>query len=698
MSDPRPGAWGWVSHRAARPALTLALLLPLLPGAALTQEGSPATQTRPLEIQDLFQIKRVGAPVVSPDGEWVAYTVSTSSLDPGESETRIWMVPTDGGDPLAMTGKGYSASSPKWSPDGKYLSFLASRGDSAKTQVWVLDRRMGEGQQLTETKWGVSGYEWSPDATKLLLSIRDPDPLDTLPADKKPKNTPPWEIDRLQFKRDRVGYLTGDRRTHLHVFDLATKAVTQITSGDYDASSPQWSPDGSRVAFVANRTENPDGNSNSDIWVVAADNTDMGANLIQITTNPGSDNSPVWSPDGQSIAYLTITEPDLIWYAVNKLALSTADGSGDVRILTGALDRNVSSPRFSADGRSIFVRIEDSAENHLGRVNLRNGRVDRRVSGQLSVGGYDLGPHDAVFVSIARTDLPGEIFAAGDRGELTQLTKVNEAFLEKLRLGQVINATFPSADGTEVEGLFYLPPGYQEGLRYPTLLRIHGGPVSQYSHSFNFEAHLFAANGYVVVTTNPRGSSGYGQEFSHALWADWGNKDYEDVVAGVDYAIQRGWADPDRLGVGGWSYGGILTDHVITKTDRFKAAITGASEVLYVTNYGHDHYQLQWEQELGLPWENREAWERISPFNKVENITTPTLIMGGEKDWNVPINNGEQLYQALRRLGRETQLVVYPGQAHGLSLPYQVDRYERYLAWYDKYVKRANEPVAAEGR
>jgi dipeptidyl aminopeptidase/acylaminoacyl peptidase len=378
--------------------------------------------------------------------------------------------------------------------------------------------------------------------------------------------------------------------------------------------------------------------------------------------------------------------------------VSRAAGGGEVRILTGELDRNVSSPRFSADGRYVFVRIEDSAENHLGRVNLRNGRVERRVSGQLSVRGYDLGPDDAAFVSIARTDLPGEIFAAGDRGELTQLTKVNEAFLDKVRLGRVINATFPSADGTEIEGLFYLPPGYQEGMRYPTLLRIHGGPVSQYSHSFNFEAHLFAANGYVVVTTNPRGSSGYGQEFSHALWADWGNKDYEDVVAGVDYAVQRGWADSNRLGVGGWSYGGILTDHVITKTDRFKAAITGASEVLYVTNYGHDHYQLQWEKELGLPWENREAWERISPFNKAENITTPTLIMGGEKDWNVPINNGEQLYQALRRMGRETQLVVYPGQGHGLSLPYQVDRYERYLAWYDKYVKRATEPVAAEGR
>jgi dipeptidyl aminopeptidase/acylaminoacyl peptidase len=453
------------------------------------------------------------------------------------------------------------------------------------------------------------------------------------------------------------------------------------------------------VAFVANRTENPDGNSNSDVWVVAADNTDKGASPVQVTTNPGSDGQPEWSPDGEWIAHVTVTEPEIIWYAVNQLALARADGSGDVQFLTADLDRNVSSPRFSQDGRSIFVRIEDSAENHLGRVNVRNGRIERPISGQLSMGGFDLGPDDRIMASIARTDLPGEIFSADRNGALTQITRVNEGFLNRIRLGEVMNATFRSADGTEIEGIFYLPPGYQEGLRYPTLLRIHGGPVSQYSHSFNFEAHLFAANGYVVVTTNPRGSSGYGQAFSHALWADWGNKDYDDVMAGVDYAIEQGWADPDRLGVGGWSYGGILTDHVITKTDRFKGAITGASEFLYVSNYGHDHYQLQWEGELGLPWENREAWERISPFNKVEDITTPTLVMGGEKDWNVPINNGEQLYQALKRMGRETQLVVYPGQGHGISVPaYQVDRYERYLAWYDKYVKKMGDPVDEEGR
>ncbi len=687
----------WTDGAGPKATILFALALALHgPAWAQSSEGS---STRPLQIDDLFKIQRVGSPVVSPDGAWLAYTVSTPASPEKKGSTRIWMVSTTGtGEPIPMTAEGYSASSPKWSPDGKYLSFMAARGDSAKTQVWVLDRRMGEGQQLTDEKYGISGYEWSPDGSRILLTIRDPDPVDTLPAHKKPKSTPPWEIDRLQFKQDYQGYLTGNRHTHLYVFDVATRKTTQITSGNYDEGAAVWSPDGSRIAFVSNRTEEPDANANTDIWVVASDNTDKGANLIQVTTNPGSDSQPAWSPDGEWIAHITSREPEIIWYDVNELAVARADGSGELRVLTEELDRNVSSPKFSRDGRSIFVQLEDSAENHLARVDVDDGRVRRPVSGEVSVGGFDLGPRDQIFVEVARTDLPGEIFAARN-GTLNQLTRVNEDFLKGIRLGRVLDATFPSEDGTEIEGFFYLPPGYQEGMRYPTLLRIHGGPVSQYDHSFNFEAHLFAANGYVVVTPNPRGSSGYGQEFSHAIWADWGNKDYQDVMAGVDYAIGKGWANPDKLGVGGWSYGGILTDHVIVRTGRFKAAISGASEFLYVTNYGHDHYQLQWEKELGLPWESREVWERISPFNQVDKITTPTLVMGGEKDWNVPINNGEQLYQALRRMGKTTQLVVYPGEHHGLSVPqYQADRYKRYLDWYNKYVKQLDEPVAEEGR
>ncbi len=644
------------------------------------------TKKRSIEIDDLFKLKRVGEPEISPDGKWVAYTVASTDLKKDKSETRIWIVPALGGDALPMTGEGYSASRPQWSPDGKYLSFLAARNEG-KTQVWVLDRRGGEAQQLTDIPQGVSGYEWSPDGKKILLVLRDPKPEDLEKDEekKKTKKPEPWVIDRLQFKRDRTGYL-DNRHSHLYVYTPGEKEPIQITSGNYDESQPAWSPDGKLVAFVSNRTDNPDGNNNTDIWVVSAENTDRGQTLLQVTKNPGTDRSPAWSPDGRFLAYVTTTEPEIIWYATDHLAVVSAEG-GEPRLLTQSLDRNVSSPRFSPDGKFIYFLLEDSAERHLARIANDGTDLTRPVSGQRSVRSYALGKDGLPAVLLSDPHLPGEIFVL-NKGDLKQITTTNDECISSLALAEIENIHFKSQDGTAVEGFIFKPPDFNPALRYPTLLRIHGGPVSQFDFSFNFEAQLFAANGYLVVLVNPRGSSGYGQKFSLGIWQSWGVKDFEDVMAGVDHAVAQSYADPERLGVGGWSYGGILTNYVITKTDRFKAAITGASEVLYVANYGHDHYQLQWEKELGLPWENRETWERLSPFNSVENIVTPTLIMGGEKDWNVPILNSEQLYQVLRRLGRTTQLVVYPGESHGIRRPsFQKDRYERYLAWYGKYVK-----------
>lgn len=653
---------------------------------ALAAASAAAQETRPLEPEDLFELQSVGNPVISRDGGWVAYTVSTTSLEEDSSETRIWMASTTDDTVLPMTGEGSSAGNPQWSPDGRYLSFTASRNDG-ETQVWALDRRGGEAVQLTHVEQGVSDYAWSPDSSRLALVIRDPEE-ESEGEDGEDEEARPWVIDRLQFKRDYTGYLDR-RRTHLFVQDVAPGAepeATQITSGDYDDSDPVWSPDGSLIAFVSNRTGEPDANDNTDIWVVAADNPDAGATLLQITSNPGSDTSPAWSPDGQTIAHVSVTQPEIIWYATNHLAISPATG-GPARVLTGRIDRNVNSPRFSPDGGEVLFGLEDSGERHLASIDTSGENFRRLIEGPLSLRGWSQSDDGQIASLVSVPHLPAEVFyGAGE--ERRQLTFTNRPWLDELQLAEVENAQFPSADGTEVEGFIFKPPGFDESFRYPTLLRIHGGPVAQYDFAFNFEAQLFAAKGYVVVMTNPRGSSGYGQDFSHAIWADWGVRDFEDVMAGVDYAIGQGYADPDRLGVGGWSYGGILTNYVITKSDRFKGAITGASMALYRANYGHDHYQLEWEGEVGLPWENAETWERMSPFNFVANVVTPTLIMGGDHDWNVPIQNSEQLYQALRRLGVETQLVVYPNEHHGIRKPaFQLDRLERYLAWYDQYVK-----------
>lgn len=693
--------------------LGLLMTISLAVRQASGQEGN-APHRRTLEIDDLFALESVESPRVSPDGKWVAYTVTTDDPEENESITRLWMIAREGGEPLPMTLEDETVSAPAWSPDGRWLSFLAARNvgggngedAEAETQVWALDRRGGEARRLTDVEQGVTDYAWSPNGNRLLLTLQDPEEEESVTSgegevedgeegeeeaegdrtngDDEPE---PHVIDRLQFKRDYVGYLDR-RRTHLYVYDLATERLLQLTGGDYDDSDARWSPDGRRVVFVSNRTEEPDANDNTDLWVVEVPDEPTGELPVprQLTTNPGADRSPTFGPDGRWIAYTRDTQPELIWYAVNELAVIPADG-GDPRVLTPELDRNVYGPGFGPDG-SIWFVIEDSGEQQLARVDPDDRELKRVVTGDRVVRDVHPGLTGDVVFLMSVAHRPDEVFALED-GRPRRLTHVNDEFLEGVRLGPVRNVHFRSRDGTEIEGWLTLPPDHEPGGRHPAVLEIHGGPVAQFDWRFDFYSQLVAAHGYVVVRANPRGSSGYGQDFSEAIWADWGNLDYEDVMAAVDHAVSEGVADPEKLGVGGWSYGGMLTNYVITRTDRFEAAVTGASEVLYRSNYGHDHYQRQWEEELGLPWgETAENWERISPFNDVEQIVTPTLVMGGAEDWNVPILNSEQLYQALRRLGRQTLLVVYPGEHHGFQRPsFRKDRLQRWLDWFDLYVK-----------
>ena len=644
---------------------------------------------RPLKVDDYFAINRLSDPRVSPDGKWVAYTISTSDLKTDKSESRIWMSPLAGGNGIAMTRKGASSSSPRFSPDGKWLAFLSAR-DEGETQVWLLNRQGGEAEQLTEVKQGVESFEWSPDGTRLALIVQDPTPEqagDSSWAGLKAKTPRPVVVDRLQFKRDYSGYLDR-RRNHIYAFDVATKSYTQLTWGDWDDSSPAWSPDSRLIAFQSNR-DTVDGSYNSDIFVVSTSDTTKGTSTRRITSEPGQDEDPAWSPDGRLIAYTRQPsgEPASLIYDPAHLAVIPAEG-GTPRPLTVAMERPVYSPRFAPDGRSVYVMMEDSGEQHLVRVPFDGSTPERVIKGARSVDAYDLLKDGSAVALVSEPTLPNEVFAA-TATSLRQVSFANKALLDSLDLATPQAITTTAKDGTPVEFFLFRPPGPASGQPVPALLRIHGGPVGQYDVSFSFEAQLLAASGYAVILPNPRGSSGYGAKFTRAIMADWGNKDFDDVMASVDETVKMGVADPERLGVGGWSYGGILTNYVITKSTRFKAAVSGASEALYTTNYGHDHYQYLWEIELGLPWRNQKAWDRISPFWSVEKITTPTLWMGCASDSNVPIINSEQMYQAMKRLGRTTELVVYPGQHHGISKPsYVKDRWERYIAWYGRFLNR----------
>jgi dipeptidyl aminopeptidase/acylaminoacyl peptidase len=653
--------------------------------AALVSIPLAAQTRRPLQPDDIFELKTVGDPRISPDGAWVAYTVTTLDRKEDASDTDIYMVSTAGGQPIKLTSSKKPETSPRWSPDGRYLAFLSAR-DGKKTQVYLLDRRGGEAQQLTEYKTGASAIAWAPDGTKLALLVTEPDPNDPKPdADAKDKKPRPHVITRLQFMRDGDGYL-NDLKRHIHVFDLATKTDTQLTSDRFDDGAPVWSSDGKLLAFSANRTDNPDGNDNTDIFVIEPV---KGAAPRKLTTYPGADSSPVFSPDNQSIAYLQNGDSKDIWYATNDVALVPVAG-GTPKILTSGIDRNLRSLQFTPTGENIQFLVETGGNAHLAWVPAAGGRVSTPIEGEREITAYDVAKTGDVALLISTSDLPSEVFLvkASAAGAPARLTHVNDEFLSKIALGTVERFKAKSADGTTIDAFLTRPPNAAPGQKLPTVLRIHGGPVAQYSTGFNLEWQMLAAQGFAVVSANPRGSSGYGHAFSRAIWADWGNKDYEDVMAAVDAAVAMGAADPDRLGIGGWSYGGILTDHVISKTNRFKAAISGASEFNYLANYGNDHYQRQWEAELGLPWQNAAAWMKISPFFRLDHIVTPTLVMGGDADMNVPIIGGQQLYQGLKRLGRDTELVVYPGETHSIRRPsFQKDRFERYIAWYAKYLK-----------
>jgi dipeptidyl aminopeptidase/acylaminoacyl peptidase len=663
-------------------------------GGAGSAVGADSAR-RSFTVDDLDRIRAVAEPAISPDGQWVAYSVRTTDVAKDKRFWHVWMTSWDGRQSLQITQSPDSEHSPGFSPDGHYLAFLSARGEKdGPDALWLLDRGGGDARQATHFKGDVIDYDWSPDGRKLVLVVQD-DPLPGSDAADEDKTPPPIVIDRYYFKEDETGYLDS-RRTHLYLLDVASGKVDVLTEGRFSERYPAWSPDGTQLAFMSKRGPDPD---RDNMWGLYVMNAAVGAPARLVTMFVGDSgdsgwmSEPQWSPNGRDIAFIAGTEHRLLYYAQTRLNVVPAAG-GPPRVVSRALDRNVLQPQWSEDGKAIYALVEDDRNQHLAAFDASSGRVEVLNDGRRETSAFDVGPKGHLVLIDSVPEAPEEVYAL-ERGKERPLSKQNDAWLAGIEQAPLEEITVTSQDGTRINGFMLKPPGYRAGIRYPTLLQIHGGPVSQYTNSFDLTWQILAAQGFVVVAANPRGSSGRGEEFSKAIFGAWGEKDTNDVLAVVDYAVQQGIADPTRLGVGGWSYGGILTDNVIARDRRFKAAVSGASTGNALAGYGTDMYVREYELELGVPWKNLAAYLRNSyPFLHADRIVTPTLFMCGERDFNVPLLNSEQMYEAVRSIGVDTQLIIYPGQFHGLSVPsYLRDRLQRQIDWYQRHLAGPMRPT-----
>lgn len=659
-------------------------------GAALMLTTVAHAQNRHLiGPADYYRTQRISDPQSSPDSKWVAYVQTNIDSVKDKNRSAIWMVSWDGKDKVQLTG--YNASTPRWSPDGKFLSFTSGLSRSGEDvdggnkeddddQLFLLDRRGGEAKKLTHIKGDIEDYDWSPDGSKIVLAIKEPDNSDT----GKTKIRKPYVIDRFHFKQDYLGYL-DTRATHLYIYTLATKKLDTLTAGRYNEGSPQFSPDGTQIAFVSNRTEDPDKNENSDIYIM---DVKAGAAMKKLTNWAGSDENAQWSPDGKYIAYLqSSSNENFTMYGHAYLAVIGKDG-GEPKLLSKAVDRPIDNIRWSKDSKTIAGLLADDRQSNIVTFTVDGGAMKKVTEGDKSYTRLEYNNTADAWVGImSMPQQPMELYAVENKRE-RRLTNIQDSFMANLQLASVKGFKTTTKDGNVVSGILYLPPTYKQGDKLPMIMYIHGGPVGQDEYEFDMTRQVYAAAGYACVAVNYRGSNGRGIDYIRAIYGDWGNKEEIDIIACADYLIKEGIVDESRMGIAGWSYGGISTDYTIATDQRFKAAVSGAGSALQLSMYGVDQYVTQYETELGVPWKNADKWIKLSyPFFHADRIKTPTLFMASQKDFNVPSVGAEQMYQALRSLGIPTQLIIYPNQNHGLVVPsYIKDRLERHIGWFNKYL------------
>ena len=659
-------------------------MTPLLRGAAgfvlAAFLGSIARAATPFELDDFYRLATVSEPAFSPSGDRIAYSVSRNDEKGDEATSDIWSVAWTGGAPVQLTRTpAHSEWQPRFGADGKSLFFLSDEGEDEITQLWRTSAKGGRARRLTSIKGGISDFDLSPDGRRAVVVAEVGRTVGS-----ESEIPPPIETERFAFKRDGDGYL-DDRTQQLFIVNLATGKSRQLTSGERDHWSPTWSPDGASVAYTAKERGESDRDLNYEMYVQGVD----AGEPRKISTFIGADNDPdwaarpSWSSDSRRLLWLEGGEDKWFYYAAFQLTV--ADVATGTVTRPARIDRSFYYPKFAPDG-SIVSLIEQDRDTWLARIDAATGNIEYLSSGKRF--GYDFAVARNGRIALLETDVdtPAEIFAVDGRRQLTD----HNAWVKERARGEVRDVSFASGDA-EIHGYVTLPASFDPAKRYPLVTDIHGGPVYQHSHEFNFESRLYAAAGYAVLAINPRGSSGRGFEFSRAIYADWGNLDAQDISAGMTHLIDAGIADPARLGVVGWSYGGILTDYMIASDQRIKAAVSGAGVANVLATFGVDMYTREYVFELGTPWENFDTWRKVAyPFLHPERITAPTLFQCAAEDDNVPCVGAEQMYQALKVRGVPTKLIVYPGQNHGLEVPsYLVHRMRSNIGWFDRWLVKA---------